>query len=553
MQIISIMGKTGSRFMLGCLLFSLLAGRAAVAHPFSVEETTIAGVQSAYLRGEVSAREVVAAYLERIAAYDKDGPYINSIISLNAKALEEAAALDAQLAKTGKLVGPLHGVPVLVKDCIDAVGMPSTSGFQGWKNYYPPSDAPFIAKIKAAGGIILGKASLSEFTSGGGDNINSVLPGFCRNPYNTAYATGGSSGGTGASIAANFALVGIGTDAGGSVRMPSAHNALVGLRPTVGLVSRTGMIPNSSVRDTPGPMTRTVTDLAVLLDAIVGADPADAATQRAEGHIASTYTAALKRNALKGARLGVLRQVFNPKITDPRIIANFEKTIAELKAAGAEIVDPFAVPEIESLPRAPQTAARRKADMIKFLAAHPGIPYASPQAMADSHLAHPLHQAGLEAAAAAGPAETDPATIKGLETENAYRAAFTKAMDAAKIDAVIFPTWAQLPVINGDRNTQLMTDEPKPVPTGAGGVGAAPTAVTGLGSSLTYVGSTLQWPAISVPCGYLGQGLPVGLQILGRAWDESKLIAYAYAYEQATHYRRPPAATPPWGPKVTTN
>jgi Asp-tRNA(Asn)/Glu-tRNA(Gln) amidotransferase A subunit family amidase len=177
--------------------------------------------------------------------------------------------------------------------------------------------------------------------------------------------------------------------------------------------------------------------------------------------------------------------------------------------------------------------------MIKFIAAHPGIPYPSPKEMADSRLAHPLHQSGLESVAAAGDPETDPATIKGLETEEAYRVAFTKAMDAGKIDAVIFPTWAQLPVVNGDRNTQLMSETPDP----KGGV-------TGLGSSLTFVGSTLQWPALSVPSGYLGEGLPVGLQILGRAWDESKIISYAFAYEQATHYRRPPPSVPPLSPKM---
>lgn len=482
----------------------------------------------------MSAHQLVAAYLERIEAYDKQGPYINSIISLNKDALAEADALDAKLKSSGKLGGALHGIPVLVKDCIDAVGMPMTSGFQSWKNYYPPSDAPLVAKIKAAGGIVIGKASLSEFTNGGGDNINSVLPGFARNPYNTAFATGGSSGGTGASIAANFAMVGIGTDTGGSVRMPSAHNALAGLRPTVGLVSRVGIQPNNSVRDTAGPMARSVTDMAILLDAIAGADANDPVSLNSKGHIPKTYTNYLKRDALKGARLGVLRQVFNTKVADPSIIAHFDETLAELRNAGAVIVEDFAVPEIDVLPRAPQTPARRKADMIKFLAAHPGIPYPSPQAMADSKLAHPLHQAGLEAVAAAGPPETDEATIKGLQTEAAYRVAFTKAMDAGKIDAVIFPTWAQLPVLNGDRNTQLMTDEPNP----KGGV-------TGLGSSLTFVGSTLQWPALSVPSGYLGQGLPVGLQILGRAWDEGKIIGYAYAYEQATHYRRPPASTPP--------
>ncbi|WP_043113700.1 amidase family protein [Solimonas soli] len=511
----------------------------AEAHALAIEEASIADIQAAYRSGELSTHEVVAAYLARVSAYDKRGPYLNSIISLNPRALEDADRLDAAYRASGRFSGPLHGIPVLVKDCIDAAGMPLTAGFQGWKHWFPARDATLVEKIKAAGGIVLGKASLSEFTNGGGDNINSVLPGFARNPYNTAYATGGSSGGTGAGIAASFATVGIGTDTGGSVRMPSAHNALVGLRPTVGLVSRDGIQPNNSVRDTAGPMARSVADLAVLLDAIVGVDARDPVTARAKGHIARTYMTALKKDALKGARLGVLRQVFDPKVTDPRIIANFNETLAELRKAGAEIVDPFRVSAIEGLPRAPQTPARMKDDMIKYLSAHPGIPYASPKAIADSHLVHPLHQPRWDDIAAAGPVETDEATIKGLQTEQAYRAAFTEAMDAARIDAVIFPTWAQLPVLNGDRNTQITSGEPDP----KGGV-------TGLSSSLTFVGSTLQWPALSVPNGYLGEGLPVGLQILGRAWDESRIIGYAYAYEQATHYRRPPASVPPLPPDL---
>src|SRR6185369_16954020 len=188
---------------------------------------------------------------------------------------------------TGKFIGPLQGIPVVLKDNLDATGMPMTNGFQGWKHYYPPSDAPLVARIKAAGGVIIAKASLSEFAKGGGDNINSVLPGFARNPYNTAYATGGSSGGSAAALASSFAVVGIGT--GGSVRMPSAHNALVGLRPTVGLVSRTGVVPLDGTRDTAGPMARSVTDMAILLDVIVGADPEDAATARSAGHIAKSY------------------------------------------------------------------------------------------------------------------------------------------------------------------------------------------------------------------------------------------------------------------------
>jgi len=504
--------------------------------PIAIEEATIADLEAAYISGRTTARAVTQAHLDRIEAYDKRGPFINSLITVNPRALEEADRLDDLLRTSGRPSGPLHGIPVIVKDNIDVAGLPMTSGFQGWKNYYPPVDAPVVRKVRAAGGIILAKASLSEFTRGIGDNINSVLPGFARNPYNTAFATGGSSGGTGASVAASFGVVGIGTDTGGSVRAPAAHNALVGLRPTVGLVSTAGMTPNNSVRDTTGPMARSVADLVVLLDVMAGLDPEDPVTSRAEGHRLPTYAGQLKTDALKGARLGVLRQVFGPAVADPRIIAQFETTLAEFKAAGAEIVDPFVVPGFESMPRplAASPAARFKDDLTKWFAKHPEVPFPSVKAIADSKLVHPLHQTLFEQAAAAGPVEEDPVTIEDLKNEKRYQDAFPVAMNAASIDALIFPSWAQLPAINGDRNTQLVA-EPKPAP------GAAPTA---LSSSLQFVASSLQWPAISVPRGYLGEGLPQGLQIVGRPWDEAKIIGYAFAYEQATHHRRPPAGTP---------
>lgn len=516
------------------LLLSFLSASIHAAN-FPVEEISIEQLHAAYKTGKTNAVEVVQQHLERIAAYDKQGPLLNSLVTVNAKALQEAAALDVKLKQTGKFVGPLHGVPVIIKDNVDVIGMPMTSGFQGWKNFMPSSDATLAKKIRDAGGIVIAKASLSEFARGGGDNINSVVGGYARNPYNTAFATGGSSGGTGSSVAANFGVVGIGTDTGGSVRMPAAHNALVGLRPTVGLVSRSGMVPLNSVRDTAGPMARSVKDMALLLNVIVGADQNDAATARNAGHIAADYTKGLKADGLKGVRLGVLRQIFTSKVADPRVIEHFNTTIAELKAAGAEIVDPFLIPELDVLPRPPQTAARFKDDLTKFIAAHPGIPYPSVQAIADSRLLHPLHQQGFDQAAAAKSVAEDPETIEGAKNEQRYRDAFTKAMDSGKIDAVIFPTWAQLPALNGDRNTQI-TSEPKSPPN------AGPTA---LGSSLTFVGSSLQWPALSVPNGYLGEGLPTGLQILGRAWDEAKIIQYAYAYEQATRYRHPPSTVPP--------
>src|SRR5262245_14836143 len=282
---------------------------------FPVEETSIADLEAAYLSGRTTVHTVTQAHLDRIAAYDKRGPLINAVISVNPKALEEADRLDAALRSSRTLVGPLHGIPVIVKDNIDVAGLPLTAGFQGWRNYYPPDDAPLVKKIRQAGGIILAKSSLSEFARGSGDNINSVVPGYTRNPYNTAFATGGSSGGNGAALAASFSVVGVGTDTLGSIRMPSAFNALVGLRPTVGLVSRTGLVPLNSVRDTAGPMTRSVRDLATLLDVIVGADPEDRATLRSQGHIPSTYKSSLKKDALKGARLGDIGQVFNAEDT----------------------------------------------------------------------------------------------------------------------------------------------------------------------------------------------------------------------------------------------
>ena len=397
--------------------------RSAGVVRLQVVEVTIADLEAAYLSGRTTARAIAQAHLDRITAYDKRGPLINALITINPHALEEADRLDALLKTTGRPVGPLHGVPVIVKDNIDVAGLPMTSGFQGWKNYYPAEDAPLVKRLRAAGGIILAKSSLSEFAYGIADNVNSVLSGFARNPYNTAFATGGSSGGSAAAVAASFGIVAIGTDTGGSVRMPSAFNALAGLRPTVGLVSRTGMVPLNSVRDTAGPIARTVGDMAILLDVIAGPDPEDEATARATGHRPPTYSAGLRRDALKGARLGVLRQVFGPSVTDPRILAHFEITLAELKAAGAEIIDPFVAPELGSIPRGPQPA-QFKDDLTKWIVKHPGIPFPSVKEIADSRLAHPLHQAFLDASAAARPVGEDPETIEGLKSEQRYRDLF---------------------------------------------------------------------------------------------------------------------------------
>ena len=486
-----------------------------------IEEITIAQLHAAYMEGKATAREVTEAYLDRIAAYDKRGPYLNALISLSANALEDAAKLDAMLKSTGRLSGPLHGVPVIVKDNIDTSDMPTSSGVALFKDFIPARDAFIVRRLRIAGAIILAKSSLSELAMGLADTINSALPGFTRNPYNTAYASGGSSGGTGVAIAANFGTAGLGTDTGGSVRAPSSINNLVGIRPTVGLVSRTGMSPLDSQRDTPGPMARTVEDAARLLDVIVGADPADPRTTGAETRIPPAYTAFLDKAGLKGTRIGVLRQVFKLQDgADPRVIELFETAIADLRRAGAEIVEDFTVPGFEKFPRPPQTAARAKADWETFFAYEgPNFPVKTVAALRDAPAGkgvHPLHAARVaEIAGVTQRPDEDPATIQGRKDEQMYREAFGAAMDAARSDALVFPVWTYPPKINGDR-------------------GQTPQG------QLTFIGSATQWPVVVVPMGFVGENLPMGFQFFGRPWTEGQLIRFAYAYEQLTRHRRPP-------------
>jgi Asp-tRNA(Asn)/Glu-tRNA(Gln) amidotransferase A subunit family amidase len=414
---------------------------------FGIEETTIAQLHAAYLQGTVTARAVTQSYVDRIGAYDKRGPYLNSIITLNPHALDEADTLDAALKATRTLKGPLHGIPVILKDNIDTVDMPTTSGVALFREFVPGKDAFVVARLRQAGAILLAKASLSELALGTFDTINSVLLGFTRNPYNTAYASGGSSGGTGVAIAANFGAVGVGTDTGSSVRSTASINNLVGIRPTVGLVSRTGVARLISRRDTPGPMARTVEDAARLLDVMAGVDREDARTTEAAPHVPRTYTVSLDRNGLKGARIAVFRQTLTLQDgADPRVVALFEQAISDLRSAGAAIVDDFNVPGFETLPRPPQTAAQMKADLEAYFAYEgPTFPIKTVAELRDAPVAkrvHPLHAGRIaEIAAATLPPDQDPETIQGRKDEQLYRDLLGAAMNAARADALIFPVW----------------------------------------------------------------------------------------------------------------
>jgi amidase len=505
---------------------SFAGSQAPAAVPFPVEETTIRQIHASYLAGKTTAHAITQAYIKRIVAYDKRGPYLNSIINLNAHALADADKLDAALKATGKLTGPLHGIPVIVKDNLDTVDLPTTSGVALFKDFVPTKDAFVVARLRRAGAILLAKASLSELAMGLADTINSVLPGFTRNPYNTAYASGGSSGGTGVAIAANFATVGVGTDTGGSVRAPASINNLVGIRPTVGLVSRTGMGPLDSQRDTPGPMGRNVEDVARLLEVMVGVDPADARTAGSEANVPRTYTAFLDRNGLKGARIGVFRQTLKLQDgADDRVVALFERAVVDLRAAGAEIVDDFSVPGFETFPRPPQTPARTKADWEAFFAFKgPTFPVKSVAELRDappSKRVHPLHAARVaEIAAVTLSPEQDPQTVQGRKDEQMYRDKLSAAMETAHVAALVFPVWTFPPKINGDRGQTAQ-------------------------GSLTFIGSATQWPVVVVPMGFVGENLPLGFQLLGRPWSEGQLIKFAYAYEQVSHHRRPPPTVPP--------
>ncbi|MBV9546296.1 MAG: amidase, partial [Chloroflexi bacterium] len=460
----------------------------------ALEEVTIVQLHAAYRSGTATAVDITRAYLDRIEAYDRRGPYLNSLITVNPNALDDAARLDDALQSSRELEGPLHGIPVIVKDNLDTRDMPTTSGVRLFQEFVPTRDAFVTERLRSAGAIVIAKASLSELAMGLADNINSVLAGFTRNPYNLAYASGGSSGGTGVAVAANFGTVGVGTDTGGSVRAPASINNLVGIRPTVGLVSRSGMAPLDSQRDTPGPMTRSVEDAARLLDVLAGIDPFDSRTALAAGHIPQTYTAFLQGDGLRGGRIGIFRQAFRlGDGADARVATLFEATVADLRRAGAEVVEDVRLPGFEDFPRPPQTAATTKADWERFFAyegtAFPIKRVAELRDAPHGKRVHPLHSARIaEIAAVALAPEDDPETIQGRKDEQRYRDAFGSAMELARVDGLALPVWTFPPVLLGDR-------------------GQSPLG------GMTFIASALQWPVVVVPIGFVGEQLPIGMQL----------------------------------------
>ena len=495
----------------------------APAAPFALEELTIRELQDAMSSGRYSSQQLVELYLRRIDEIDRGGPALRSISDLNPDAARIAGELDAE-RRQGRIRGPLHGVPLVIKDNIDTADrMPTTAGSLALENSIAPRDAFVVERLRAAGAVILGKASLSEwanFRSARSSSGWSARAGQVRNPYALDRNPCGSSSGSGVAVSANLAAVAVGTETDGSVVCPSSINGIVGIKPTIGLVSRAGIIPIAHSQDTAGPMARTVTDAAILLTAMAGRDARDPVTARAEGR-AQDYAAGLDAAALKGARIGVSRAMhFGYSANADRLA---EAAIDVMKAQGAVIVDPVEIPHLARLDACEMQVLQYefKAGLNAYLAGRPGArvrTLADLIAFNNRERAREMPYFGqdlFEATEKKGPL-TSPEYRTALE--NCQRWAGPEGIDAAmakdRLDALVAPTvgpaWPT-DHFNGDHI-----------------IGAS-----------TTVAAVAGYPHVTVPAGQVS-GLPVGVSFFGRAWSEAVLIRLAYAFEQATHHRRVP-------------
>src|SRR5688572_13257233 len=343
--------------------------RSAPRQAFVVEETTIADVHAAMRRGALTCRGLVQRYLARIDTYDKRGPALNALVLVNPDALRTADSLDARFRREG-LVGPLHCVPMIVKDNFETRDLPTTAGSLSLQGFVSDKDAFQVRRIREAGAIVLAKSNLAEWAFTPYETVSSILPGYTRNPYALDRVTAGSSGGTAAAVAANLGEVGLGSDTGNSIRGPSAHQALVGIRSTMGLTSRAGVVPLNSTADIAGPMARSVADAVAVFDVIAGSDAADSVTAGADGKRERSYNAFVTRGRLSGARIGVLRQAYERASLDPEVNTVFLRAVADLKAQGAIIVDPARVDSLDAIQRMQRGGCNRfKADLERYFAA----------------------------------------------------------------------------------------------------------------------------------------------------------------------------------------
>ncbi len=479
---------------------------------FDVMEKPIEELQRALQAREVTSRQLVDLYLARIDAYDKQGPALNAIVAINPQARASADALDAELASRGPR-GPLHGIPVLVKDNYETVEMPTSAGSIALAAFHPKRDAFLVQRLKAAGAIVLGKTNMHELAAG----IFTVGSRFgqTKNPYDLDRNPGGSSGGTGAAVAANFAAGGMGSDTCGSIRIPAAHQSLVGLRGTQGLSSRTGIVPLSSTQDIGGPIARTIADLAIMLDATVGADPADASTSASAAQIPASYRRGLRAEALRGTRIGVVRSLFGTAPEDQEVTTVVQKALDALKKDGAEVVDVTIAGLDDLLRDSSMINSDFKFDLADYLAGSEHPPVKSLGEILDRGLYHQALEATFRARNAPAQRETD-ASRRARIKRVALRHAIDAALDEHRLSALTYPTLRRKPARIGD---------------GQGGSTCQVSAHSGL-------------PALDVPAGFTDDGLQIGMELLGGAFKEQELLSLGYAIEQSQRLRRPPFSTP---------
>ena len=480
---------------------------------FVFEEATIAGIHKAFKKGQLTSRQLVDTYIERIKKYDQPSG-LNAIVVINPDAQKRADYLDKLLSQTHKL-RPLHGIPVIIKDNYETKDMQTTAGSLALKGFIPPEDAYQVRKLREAGAVILAKSNMAEWAFSP-LRTESSIAGITRNPYDLDRVPAGSSGGTAAAIAANFGTVGLGTDTGNSIRGPSSHCCLVGIRSTMGLTSRDGIIPLYLRNDIGGPMARTVEDAVKILEVIAGYDPSDPITERCEDLSPFHYSSFLDKGGLEGARIGVFRYYTDKPTADPQIKDLFNKAIDDMKSCGAEIVDPFDIPDFEELTKNIWCDMFRH-DLNHYLASLGGYaPYRTLSEIVNTGQYSAYIEKRLKRALKT-PEKSDSLCLDVYsEPKNiAFRGCILKAMEEHKLDVIVYPTWSNLPR-KIDDNKSPAGDNSQLIPPHTG------------------------FPAITVPMGFTKEGLPTGLQIVGKLFEEPVIIQIAYAYEQATQHRKSP-------------
>jgi amidase len=507
-----------------------VGGAAVAPNRFDVTEATIGSIQDAFAARRLTCVELVRSYLNRIETFDEaDGQEwtTNAIQSVNDTALHDAARMDAAYAQDGP-TGPLHCIPVLVKDQLETKDMPTTYGSALFDGYHSHRDATVVARLRRAGALILAKTNMGEFASGWAGSAFGV----CRNPYDLARAPSSSSCGTGAGVAANYGTVGIAEDTGGSTRGPAAWNNAVGLRPTTPLISRHGMMPAQPTYDTVGPLTRTVTDAALVTNAIAGYDPRDPFTAHARGNVEDDYADDLDRSDLRGKRIGVIRVPMDEE-TDTttadyaRVRAVVNRAYGDLEALGATLVDPVRVPGLRKrLTAYDKAAAETEQAVDRYLRRLPDPPVGSFAEIAYSKVLTPTRRERLRDAV--GRSTDDRAYLRSQQDRQRLRQAVLNVMAKRDLDAIAYATFDhEAPVIPEDQLTN-----PKALKGVRQGNNRELAPVTG-------------FPALAVPAGFTrATHLPVGVDLLGRPWTEELLLQMGYAYEQGTHHRTPPSMDP---------